>query len=232
LAQVEDLDKIADQSGLDEEGWALRYHLEEQLVWMYKVEEEYWHERSRAQWTLKGDYGAAYFHAIANGRRRKCAIPRLIIAAGEVEEQQALMDHIYAFNQGLMGSAGEPRAFGLPPALWEEDRRVSTGENQEMELTFTTDELEEVLLIMKLDSAPGSYGFPVLFFKRFWGILKAPILQLLNDFVLGRVDVARLNFGIISLIPKVQGADNIKQFHPIAHINVIFERSRCRLEGG
>ncbi|XP_071685047.1 uncharacterized protein [Lolium perenne] len=32
LAQVADLDKLADQSGLDEEGWALRYHLEDQLV--------------------------------------------------------------------------------------------------------------------------------------------------------------------------------------------------------
>jgi hypothetical protein len=223
LAQVADLDKLADQSGLDEEGWALRYHLEDQLVWLDKVEEEYWRQRSRVQWTLKGDSGTAYFHAIANGRRRKCVIPRLISASGEVEEQQALMEHIYAFYQGLMGSAGEPRAFGLSPNLWEEGKRISLEENQELELTFTADELEEVLHSMKPDSAPGPDGFPVLFFKRFWGILKAPILQLLNDFVLGRVDVARLNFGIISLIPKVHGADRIKQFHPIALINVIFK---------
>lgn len=223
LAQLEDLDKIADQSGLDEEGWALRYHQEDQLVWMDKVEEECWRQRSRVQWTLKGDSGTAYFHAIANGRRRKCAIPRLITATGEVEEQQALMHHIYALYQGRMGSAGEPRAFGLAPALTEEDRRVSTGENLELELTFTADELEEVLLSMKPDSAHGPDGFPVLFFKRFRGILKALILQLLNDFVLGRVDVARLNFGIISLIPKVQGAESIKQFRPIALINVIFK---------
>jgi hypothetical protein len=45
------------------------------------------------------------------------------------------------------------------------------------------------------------------------------------DFFLlhGRVDIARLNFRIISLIPKVKGADNIKQFRPIALINVIFK---------
>jgi hypothetical protein len=29
LAQVEALDGVADSSGLDEEGWALRYHLED-----------------------------------------------------------------------------------------------------------------------------------------------------------------------------------------------------------
>jgi hypothetical protein len=37
------------------------------------------------------------------------------------------------------------------------------------------------------------------------------------------VDIARLNFGIISLIPKIKGADSIKQFRPIALINVIFK---------
>jgi hypothetical protein len=46
---------------------------------------------------------------------------------------------------------------------------------------------------------------------------------LLNDFTLGRVDIARMNYGIISLIPKVKGTDSIKQFHPIALINVIFK---------
>jgi hypothetical protein len=37
------------------------------------------------------------------------------------------------------------------------------------------------------------------------------------------VNVSRLNFGILSLIPKVKGADSIKQFCPIALINVIFK---------
>ncbi|KAK1685344.1 hypothetical protein QYE76_046192 [Lolium multiflorum] len=34
---------------------------------------------------------------------------------------------------------------------------------------------------------------------------------------------SRLNFGVISLIPKVHGTDTIKQFKPIALINVIFK---------
>jgi hypothetical protein len=37
------------------------------------------------------------------------------------------------------------------------------------------------------------------------------------------VHIARLNFGILSLIPKVQGAEDIRQFRPIALINVIFK---------
>jgi hypothetical protein len=48
-------------------------------------------------------------------------------------------------------------------------------------------------------------------------------MDIANGFALGRVDIARLNFGILTLIPKVSGAENIKQFRPIALINVIFK---------
>jgi hypothetical protein len=52
-------------------------------------------------------------------------------------------------------------------------------------------------------------------------MLKQAVLQILNGFALGTVDIARLNFGILLLIPS--RADNIKQFRPIALMNVIFK---------
>jgi hypothetical protein len=205
LDQVANLDGIADSTGLDEDGWALRYHLEDQIIHLDSMEEDYWRQRSRLKWTLQGDACTAYFHAFANGRRRKCMIPRLITDAGEVSEQQDLVEHIYEFYQGLMGSVGEDRVFSLAQDLWPDDRRVSEEENLGLELTFTPEELDEVLAGMKPDSAPGPDGLPVAFFRKFWENLKGPILAILNDFALGRVDISRLNYGIISLIPKVRG---------------------------
>jgi hypothetical protein len=107
--------------------------------------------------------------------------------------------------------------------LWPAQKRISEEENGELKLTFIAEELEEVLASMKVDSAPGLDGLPVAFFKRFRGTLKGPILHMLNDFALGRVDVSRLNFRILTSIPKVKGADSIKQFRSIALINVIFK---------
>lgn len=78
-------------------------------------------------------------------------------------------------------------------------KRVSDKENDALRLTFTAEELDKVLESMKPDSAPGSDGLPVTFFKRFWRTLKGTVLQILNNFALGRVDVARLNYGILSL---------------------------------
>ena len=48
-------------------------------------------------------------------------------------------------------------------------------------------------------------------------------MAITNGFALERVDLSRLNFGILTLIPKVPGAEDIRQFRPIALINVIFK---------
>ena len=47
-------------------------------------------------------------------------------------------------------------------------------------------------------------------------------MALFQEFYIGSIDLYRLNFGIISLIPKVPGASDIRQFRPITVINVIF----------
>ena len=90
-------------------------------------------------------------------------------------------------------------------------------------LTFTGEEMDLVLKSMKVDTAPGPDGLPVIFFKKFWPLVKPLIMEITNGFALGRVDISRLNFGALTLIPKVPGAEDIRHFRPIALINVIFK---------
>ena len=90
-------------------------------------------------------------------------------------------------------------------------------------ITFTGEDMDAVLKSMKVDTAPGPDGLPVVFFKTFWSLVKPFIMAITNGFALERVDLSRLNFGILTLIPKVPGAEDIRQFHPIALINVIFK---------
>jgi hypothetical protein len=117
----------------------------------------------------------------------------------------------------------EPQVLTLVEGLWAEDQCVSLEENIKMAITFTEQDLEEVLAQTKTQTAPGLDGLPVAFFKSFWNLVRPLIMGILNDFTLGRVDISRLNFGILSFLPKVPGADSIKLFWPIALINVVFK---------
>lgn len=52
---------------------------------------------------------------------------------------------------------------------------------------------------------------------------KGPLFAICIVFTLGTVDISRLNFGVLPLISKVKGGDNIRQFRPIALIKVPFK---------
>lgn len=39
----------------------------------------------------------------------------------------------------------------------------------------------------------------------------------------GKLDLARLNYGVLTLIPKIKGATNIKQFRLVCLLNCIYK---------
>jgi exonuclease III len=222
LDQIKGLDEKADSVGLAGEEWAFRYHLEDQILAIFRDEEEYWRQRGRIRWMLQGDSNTAYFHAVANGRRRKCCILRLVMENGPITDKRLIQEHVYDFYRHLMGS-NDTRVCSLDPGAWGEEARVSEAENAEVMRTFSEEELDSLVQETKSDMAPGPDGFPVQFFKKFWPLIRMGVLHIVNDFLLGRIDISRFNFGVLSLIPKVPGADHITQFRPIALINVVFK---------
>ena len=48
-------------------------------------------------------------------------------------------------------------------------------------------------------------------------------MQLFHDFHEGNVDISRLNYGIITLLPKVPDACKIQQFRPICLLNCLYK---------
>ena len=122
----------------------------------------------------------------------------------------------------LMGTEEAQRAC-LHEDVWLPSQRVLDSENEELGLAFLPKEIDDALLSMKSDTTPGPDGWPVAMFKHFWPLLRGTIFDVCNGFMRGFVDIARLNYGVLSLIPKVLGADNIRQYRPIALINVPFK---------
>jgi hypothetical protein len=130
------------------------------MMEILSVEEEYWRQRGRQQWVLKGDANTKFFHAFANGRKRKCAIFALQSPSGLVTDNMAIQEIIYAFYRDLMGD-DEPKMLSTHPRLWAGQRCVSDLENEELRRSFTPEELDVVLKETKTDTAPGPDGLPV-----------------------------------------------------------------------
>jgi hypothetical protein len=110
--------------------------LEEQLLHIYIMEEEHCRQRGRVRWALQGDANTAYFHAVANGRRRKCNISKLTTDNGTITEPKLIQQHVYEFYRNLLGSSA-PRVCGLAPSSWGEEARMSEEENVDLACTFS-----------------------------------------------------------------------------------------------
>src|SRR4029079_4349786 len=71
--------------------------------------------------------------------------------------------------------------------------------------------------------APGPDGFSVEFFKEFLPQMKEVVKEMLDDRHAGHLDLWRLNYGVIILLPKLKLPNNIKQFRPICLLNIIYK---------
>lgn len=83
--------------------------------------------------------------------------------------------------------------------------------------------MKATIFDMKSESAPGPNGYGVNFFKKFWGTIKADCMRLFEDLHNDCLDIKRLNYGAITLVPKVKEANNIKKYRPICLLNVDYK---------
>jgi hypothetical protein len=56
-----------------------------------------------------------------------------------------------------------------------------------------------------------------------WICIKESLLGMAQDFNRGTLDLRRLNYGVITLVPKVKEAKTIKHYRPICLLNVDFK---------
>jgi hypothetical protein len=73
------------------------------------------------------------------------------------------------------------------------------------------------------NKATGPDSIPAEFYQICWDIVKKDIVSLFQDFHAGHLDVSRINYGIITLLPKSKGATKIQQYRLICLLNCIYK---------
>lgn len=88
---------------------------------------------------------------------------------------------------------------------------------------FTEEEVKKAVMDSYSDGAPGPDGISFMFYQNFWDLIKEDLMALFDDFYLGKLDIYRLNFAILSLIPKEKDATSMKKFRPVSLLNCSFK---------
>jgi hypothetical protein len=95
-------------------------------------------------------------------------------------------------------------------------------------LLFSEKEIKDAIFGSYAEGAPGPDGFSFLFYQNFWELIRADFMAMVNDWNEGNLDLFRLNFSLLTLIPKETDVRTIQKFRPIALTNCSFKIfSKC-----
>jgi hypothetical protein len=80
--------------------------------------------------------------------------------------------------------------------------------------------MDDVIMSMPVDIAPGPDGYNGLFLKKYWPIIQNEFYRLAEDFHNGTVKLQNINRSYITLVPKIPVVVQVNDYCPISLTNV------------
>jgi hypothetical protein len=213
------LENYEERRGLSEEEKERRRGLVADLEASLLQEEICWRQKSRIKWLKEGDKCTKFFHQVANANRRTNCIESLLVNGAPISDPEAISSHIANFYESLFSEplCWRPRLDNLDFDVLNMDEAVK------LEDPFEEREVREVINSLDRDKAPGPDGFSMAFFQDCWEVVKGDFMAVFEDFHSHGKFVKSINSTFISLIPKVQGAKELKDFRPISLVGGVYK---------
>jgi hypothetical protein len=222
ISLIDNLDLKADNTSLSQAERATLKDANEKITKLRRDEETKWAQRAKVKHLQQGWSNTKYFHLIANGKKRKKKIYQLEQDEGTIIGDEDLKVYISEFYKKPFG---EPIQSNV--VLIEDNNqdipKLSVQENKLLTNPFTEKEVHEAISQMEHNKAPGPGGFPPEFYQKFWEVIKEDLMALFNQLHCGELSLYKLNYGIITLLPKKENAVQIQQYIPIFLLNVSFK---------
>jgi hypothetical protein len=220
--EYEKLDVMAETRDLSNQERDRVKEVSGELNRIWEVEETKARQRARERHMLEGDKNTKYFHAVANQRRRKTTVHTIEGPDGAVDSTKEIIEVATQYYKNLFRF--EPRPdIKLSEGFFTDEERLTEGEKDMLEKRFSEEEIKKAVFESYSDGAPGPDGISFMFYQQFWDIIKMDLMEMFEDFFEGRLDLYRLNFALITIIPKEKDSRTMNKFRPISLLNCSYK---------
>nr|CAD1834731.1 unnamed protein product [Ananas comosus var. bracteatus] len=158
-----------------------------------------------------GDANTKFFHLKANARQNKNFISKLSNGSVTLSSPEPIAEHLFFFFYNQLGVAHDPSAkIDLHAVYGDETFDLSS-----LQTPFTLAEVKRAVFSSAPEKALGLDGLPMLFYQRFWNLLKDDIMSVFNSFYNNTAEIDLINTSWLCLIPKKKEALIANDFRPI-----------------
>lgn len=169
------------------------------------------------RWLKEGDENTKFFHVVANSKKNKNFFPCLSLGNSRVVENERIGKVFISLFRSQFRTRREACfLFSWSKLLASKEQIVLSN----LEIPFSLVEIKNATFDLGVDKAPRPDGFLISFFQKYWDTISSDLVKLCNDFYFKRVNLERINWASIALIPKVASPDNPADFRPISLINL------------
>lgn len=159
--------------------------LSRELEKLYGDLSDFWQQRSKMAWMKEGDRNTAFFHAKATKRAHTNQVDGLVDINGVMCQDRSRMEAIVSDHFVGLFHTTNPEEQEINEVLNAIEPRVSEDENLFLAQPYTGKEVTDALSSMSPLKSPGSNGFPVLFYQKYWSIIGpnaiSSVLEFLNS---------------------------------------------------
>ena len=213
------VDRSLDNDEYDEVSLARREALISLLNRWYKRKGEFWKQLSRDKFINEVDRNTKYFHLLANMKRRKKHISELLVDGRSVHRPRRIKQVISGYFKSLYQQK-------QLPFIKEQDgllNWISQDQASALEVIPFEEEIKLVIWSCDPSKAPGSDGFNLNFVRKMWNVIGLDFQNVIHQFFISGNLPKKLNVTWVSLIPKFEGAKDIKDLRPISMVGCAYK---------
>ncbi|PKU68054.1 integrator complex subunit 11 [Dendrobium catenatum] len=186
----------------------------ESLLLLQCQEEYYWNQKSNAKFLLDGDRNTKFFHALANKKKTRSHIHKIIDMNGTaLTTDDSICNSGVNYFQHIFNSFTDCVPITIPHLI---PNLITEIDNAMLCQNPTEDEIFNVIKDVNSNAVAGPDGFTTKFFQDNWEIIKDDVIKAVEDFFAGNSYPKFFSSTYIVLIPKKDGPTQWQDFRPIS----------------
>ena len=188
--------------------------------------------RSRCRWAEEGEISSGYFFSLEQKHRSKQTMSAIKDPeTGTVHHDPIDILGVWRTYYEQLFTAQSCDSPTQDHLLSKLVRTLAPGERELCEGLLTSEECEAALKGMSAGKTPGSDGFPMEFYSRFWPVLGADLVRILNlAYEVGQLSISQRR-GLIIVLYKKGDRLLTKNWRPISLLNVDYKIATRAIAG-